>query len=74
MISANLIFYQNQIKRCAVHSQIRHQRDNEGLRDCLVEADRKWSVGVGVWLMFDSHESAATLPIAVITRSSSVAF
>src|SRR6266436_6075760 len=36
--------------------QIRHQGDNEWLRDRLVESDPQWKVGVGVWLELDWHK------------------
>src|SRR5262245_42098248 len=36
--------------------QIGHQRDNERLRDRLLEPDRKRNVGVGIRLKFDRYE------------------
>src|SRR5262249_33957317 len=36
--------------------QVRHQRDNKWLRDGLVKANRKGTVGIGVRPEFDWHE------------------
>jgi hypothetical protein len=36
--------------------QIRHQADNERLRDRLVESDRQWNVGVSVRVELDWHK------------------
>src|SRR5262245_53579912 len=42
--------------------QVGHQRDNERLRDRLVEADRKRDVGVGIDLQLDRHELVSRHP------------
>jgi hypothetical protein len=36
--------------------EVRHHRDHERLRDCLVEADRQWPVKVRIRLDLDRHE------------------